>query len=48
MAYQVHAKDLDGKTHKEHWTNDFKAVERVLRQLEDDPQVTEAWYEEEK
>lgn len=48
MAWQIYAKDLDGETHKEHWTNDPQVVRRVMKQLEDDPQVAEAWYEEEK
>jgi len=48
MAWQIYAKDADGNTHKERWTNDPQVVREVMERLEGDPQVTEAWCEEEK
>ena len=48
MAWQVYAKDKDGKVRPERWTNDARVVRETMVRLENDPMVAEAWYEEEK
>ena len=44
-GFQVRARDQEGNVHDERWTASRDVAEQVVRDLQGDPLVAEAWYE---